>query len=599
MIYMAWLPVWNAPFNPAVHATDACEAYKLTIRETAGQAATIEVEIDNPGVGGLLARRERYAVFSERGPDDAVAVELARGRVVGVPSEFGTDFVTVQFVCLPPEDDEVQRAFADTLRTDDDWYDPLFHGRDASEDPSTAISARPVDFYWNRRTLKIRTTNLIRGNRTFDLASEVFDDSLSMSLTESPVPMLRRKLVFDWTQSAQDKQVSPVQGGPFVVNTYTWGDFIGSFPKPGDSIGSDTGWSWAAAEVTDLGPGNATNVTAPGTGVEGASLTVRPHALRCLLHAQHDYSQQREEVVELFLPLGIQPVVGDDRRESVETVTVSGLTTDETTAEWEFEDSGTLEPRKYDVGERVLANGKAWSCLKAHIVEGTTFRTKSTAVAVLWERAEKDVPLDARRSSYVDTDRGVRTVNVALHMLEREALLQAQCIRFSGEIPWELAREITVDDQIRVAGRYISGAALVGKVMDLELSADGDGNRVASFTIGCVPGTGHAALPPDDEFDKVTGDLVYKVAGKSASTPVNAMALRIETPRLFEWSNQAASQLAAMFVADDPEAALSTRATQLVVGYDPLRQEDLLSRRLRVTCRPLALPRQIDLESEA
>jgi len=112
---------------------------------------------------------------------------------------------------------------------------------------------------------------------------------------------------------------------------------------------------------------------------------------------------------------------------------------------------------------------------------------------VLWERAEKDVPLDARRSSYVDTDRGARTVNCALHMLEREALLQAQCVRFSGEIPWELARELTVDDEIRVAGRYISGAAPVGKIMDLELSADGDGNRVASFTTGCVPGDGDPA----------------------------------------------------------------------------------------------------------
>ncbi|WP_279482243.1 hypothetical protein [Aureimonas sp. SK2] len=599
MNFMAWLSRWDEPFDPARHAIEDFEVYGLKIRDTAGQASVVEVEIDNPGVGGLLARQDRYAVFSERGPDDAVAVQLARGRINGVPSEFGTDHIVCQFLCLPPSDDEVQRAYADTLRTDDDRYDPLFHGRDASEDPSTAISARPVDWYWDRRTLELRTTNLIRGTRTFDIGSEVFDDSLSMSLTESPVPMLRRRLVFDFTQSSQDKQSSPVQGGPFVVSTYTWPDFIASFPKPGDSIGSDTGWSWAEATVEDLGPGGATNVEAPGTGVEGASLTVRPHTLRCLLHAQHDYSQQREEVVELFLPLGLQPVVGDDRRETVETVQISGLTTDETTPEWAWEDEETLESRKYDVGDRALANGKAWSCVRPHTVEGTTFRAKTTAGVVLWERAEKDVPLDARRSSYVDTDRGARTVNVALHMLEREALLQAQCVRFSGEIPWELAREITVDDEIRVAGRYISGAALVGKVMDLELSADGDGNRVASFTVGCVPGDGKAALPPDEEFDEQTGDLVYKVSGKSASTPVNAMALRIATPRVFEWSNQAAGQLAAMFVADDPEAALSTRATQLVVGYDLLRQEDLLSRRLRVTCRPLALPRQIDLESEA
>ena len=599
MNFMSWLSRWDEPFDPARHATEDCEVYGLMIRDTAGQASVVEVEIDNPGVGGLLARQGRYAVFSERGPDDTVAVQLARGRINGVPSEFGTDFVTCQFLCLPPSDDEVQREAADALRTDDDRYDPLFHGRDASEDPSTAISARPVDWYWDRRTLALRTTNLIRGARTFDLGGEVFDDSLSMSLTESPVTLLRRRLAIDWTQSSQDKQSSPVQGGPFVVSTYTWSDFINSFPKPGDSIGSDTGWSWAAAEVTDLGPGNATNVEAPGTGVDGAALTVRPHTLRCLLHAQHDYSQQREEVVDLFLPLGLQPVVGDDRRESVETVQISGLTTDETTPEWEWEDEETLEPREYEFGDRVLANGKAWSCKTAHTVDGTVFRAKTAAGVVLWERADKDVPLDARRSSYVDTDRGARTVNVALHMLEREALLQAQCIRFSGEVAWELARELTVDDEIRVAGRYISGAALVGKVLDLELSADGEGNRVASFTIGCVPGTGQAALPPDDEFNETTGDLIYKVAGKSALTPVNAMALRIETPRVFEWSNQGAAQLAAMFVADDPEAALATRATQLVVGYDALRQEDLLSRRLRVTCRPLALPRQIDLEAEA
>lgn len=264
------------------------------------------------------------------------------------------------------------------------------------------------------------------------------------------------------------------------------------------------------------------------------------------------------------------------------------------------EDEETLESTSYEAGDVVFANGKAWKCLRSHTVLGERFWVYDTQTGhLLWEQTQKVVPLDARSSSYVNTDRGVRTVNCAIHMLEREALIQAQCIRFSGEVAWELARELTVDDEVRVEGRYISGAALVGKVVDLELSADDSGNRYASFTIACVPGDGAPAVPPDDKYNELAGDVVYKVTGKGASVPVNCFALRSQAPRIFNWFNQAAAQLGAMFAASDPEAALSTRATQLVVGYDPLREEDLLTRRLRVTCRPLALPRQIDLESEA
>lgn len=624
MIYMTWLPAYDAPFNAQPAVSDLSQAYAFRLREVEGQGAVIEVEVDNPGVAGLLGRRERYAVFSERRPDDFAAVELARGRLSSVPSEFGSEFVTLEFIALAPKDEDVLRAFADGLRRDPEWgYEPLFHGRDASDEPSTAIEHRPVDWYWDRRSLRPSTSMLIEGRRLVDLGAEAFDGSISMSMEEPPVREVRRRVVFRWTQVAQGNAPSFTVTSPEsqYLETATPADFIGTMPRAGSPVGSgDTGWTWGLVECTDAGPANVTGepVRLRVTGVPRTWIEVSPRNLRVRLAGAYDYSQDREEEVLISLPLGLQSILGDDRTESVETITVAGLTTDETTPLWVREDPDTLEPMHYRVGDRVSVDGKTWECAIEHIVATNAFQALGDLFDQLgrpiptsqrerfWKEVEGEAALDPIEHSYVDTERAMRSLFAAVGSVEREATMLARCLRVSFETQWDLGRDLTVDDAVRIRSPYVPGGTVEGKVVELELSADA-GDRVARITLAVVPGIGGPRpIVTDPEEQEDINGIIAEMDGEQASQPVVARRLATMPPAWrslhMPWDRGLglASQRTALLAnPNDPEEALRQNPTRLITGYTPLYEEELLRRRLTVRCQPLWLPRQIDLGGPA
>ncbi|TAV14722.1 hypothetical protein [Rhizobium ruizarguesonis] len=84
--------------------------------------------------------------------------------------------------------------------------------------------------------------------------------------------------------------------------------------------------------------------------------------------------------------------------------------------------------------------------------------------------------------------------------------------------------------------------------------------------------------------------------------PVDAFALAIKAPRFVEIENDAVEQEGYMFNASSfggkIEQALKDNPTRIRVYYDPLRTENLITRRLTATTSPIYVRKGLDLNPE-
>ena len=618
MFGLQYIPAFDTPFDPQA-ATD--EAYFTlsgsVIEQRVGRKVEpyFKVTVENPGVAGFMPTANKYAILWEKRETDPEPVVVARGRLVPLPTGMSGTTIDLTYRCLPPSADDVLTAAADLLRTgeavaydpdapaadreDAELYDPLFYSADSSDDPESALSARPEIWRWDRATLALSRTHLVESDVLHTLDFEGIENPPELTVSNPPRPSTRIRIIASWTQVAKGRQTV---SEPDAVSTYTWQDFLQSFPQPGTSIGADTGWTLAEAQiegVTDnipnwLGISGAKFGSASGGEVQLLSKTI---SFR--LTAAYDYQQSREELLDIVLPSGLQEIPEeDDQVETVEVVTLAALNIDGSTPEWEYEDPETLEQRHYVVGDEVLAAGKAWTCVSEHDATDS-FRIRDYDDGpVLWERREKRAPMrDPRSARFFDSDRGVRAVRHAVRRLYRANLERSQCATTTFTVPWELAREITCADSCRIRHRRLPGGELIGKVTAIELVIGEDGVRTANITLASIPGSGSIApVPGPDQFQ--TGDIVYSTSYRGVREPVNAFALASQPPRVYAIENAWDVQHAAAVASGDPVGTIGTLPTRIRLAFTPLREEDLLTRRMSVTCLPPSLPKQINLRPD-
>lgn len=616
MIYLAWLTAWNMPFDPAVHATEAYEAFSGTVvdRED-GEVITpyFSVVIRNPGIAGIAGQPERYAVLSEKAEGDTVPVELARGRLTALPTNLGAKDCTLEFLCVPPAEDDVLRAAADALRVGEvdydpdaplaereaaEMYDPLYFDADASEDPATVLLARRQLWRWDRKTLVPSLVHLTNGVVEHQVHN-ILEGSLSLKVTTPPKSITKLRVVASWTQYAKDAQVSNHIGS---FNTFSYEDILSAIPKPGDSIGADTGWYFDSFEVTSVSNVATFKVKAnsPEYGdAKGGYLELRPKLISYSWRAAYEYQQAREEIIDIAMPAAIQPVLGDNKTETVEVLTLGQLNLDLTTPEWEFEDPDTFEVIHYNVGDRRQANGRCYVCATEHDAQDPFMTVdQNDDQIVLWELTTKNSAIrDMRTARFSELTRGVRTIRYAIRRLDRQVCIRSRAAEISFEVPWATAKAMTTADTVRVAHRIIPGGEAVGKITSIELRIDGN-SRVGRVTILAPIGDG-SAIPVPSVGQQSAGDVVYSVSYGRVNEPVNALALGGLAPYVDNIINDADDQKAAANLASfadlDPMAAVNSLPTQYHIGFPTLREEDLLRRRVSVTCLPTHIPKGIDI----
>lgn len=216
------------------------------------------------------------------------------------------------------------------------------------------------------------------------------------------------------------------------------------------------------------------------------------------LRRAYDYSQQREEILDILMPSGLQALPDeDDESEVMEIVTLAPLNIDSSTDEWLYEDPDTLERIHYDVGDEVLAAGKAWTCATEHDATESFMVRDYDDGPVLWMQREKRAPMrDSRNSKYLDLDRGVRTVRHCVLRLYRAVLERSQCAETTFEVPWMIGRGITTEHSCRIVHHRLPGGELTGKVTGIELLIAEGGRRTCRVTLAGIPGAGVVAAEP-------------------------------------------------------------------------------------------------------
>lgn len=608
MIFLAWLAAHDTPFDPVAHAVEDVEAFSgVVVEREEGDVIVpyFTVNIANPGIKGIVGRPERYAVLSERPHDADVAVELARGRLTGLPTNLGSKECTLEFLCVPPDEDEVLRAAADLLRVGEvdydpeaplaereaaEMYDPLFFDADASEDPTTVVLARRQLWRWDRKTLTPHLVHLTDGVYEHQVHDALYD-TVALKVTTPAKAVSKIRGIIDWTQLAKDIQTF---NHLFSFNSFTHQDFLSAIPKAGDAIGPDTGWSIASFEASSV-PNVVTftvKADSPEYGdAKGGMLEIQPHLVSGSWRAAFDWEQPRQEIFDVSMPAATQKVLGDSKTETIEVLNAGQVDVDLVTKEWEFEDPETFDVIYYDVGEKRQANGRVYQCVHPHFAQ-EPFRVvdQHDETLVLWERTTKRSALrDMRTPRIAELPRGQRIIRYLERRLDRRVCRDSRAAEITLEREWP-ERPATTEDTMRVFHNIIPGYEAVGKVVSAELVINGHSRFERLVVLASI---GDGTLPPAD------GEIAHTISYGRCVQPVDAYALAGMAPYANDIVNDADTQIAAANLASfanlDPMAAIGAIPTQLQIGFPTLRQEDQLRRRVTVTCAPAYIPKGINI----
>jgi len=164
-------------------------------------------------------------------------------------------------------------------------------------------------------------------------------------------------------------------------------------------------------------------------------------------------------------------------------------------------------------------------------------------------------------------------------------LRQVDVLLSQGKSVGEAARAMTCRDAARVENRKIG--EVTAKISSIKLVADG-AKRYAEVTILACLGDG-TPPPVASGSDEETGDVIYTMTYPDPSTPTVAGQLRTKV-HFVDIINSYAEQKSAALYEGDPVAVIESMPTRIELDVDPIREEDLLTRNLTVTCKPIWLP---------
>ncbi|MBY5329588.1 hypothetical protein [Rhizobium leguminosarum] len=619
MRYLVPLPTFDAAL-PAQPWSNGWEVLSATISEAEDSDIIVPIfkaVIRNPGIAGIVTGSSRYYALVDDGE------ELCRGKMLSIPASLGGARVEMEFHCKPPSSDDVLQAAADALRTGEvdynpdapaaerdaaEAYDPLFQSRDPSDDPASALVGRPEVWRWDRKTLAMTRTHLTDGAVLHDVGRNGLTDGSGSSgptvkIGQPPKALTQSRLTISWTQEAKGRQTVAVSD---TVTTFSWEDFTQAFPKPGDSIGSNTGWTFALASIDSVGDAALSTFLLNGDQwgwAQNGFVRLRPKTVSYTWCAQYDYRQQRQEYVTLSLRAGVQDILYDEEsKEMPEQLTLAALNIDNVTKDWVYEDPDTLERVHYNAGDEVLASDKAWTCAKDHDATESFLVKDPVSGDVLWIRRDKRAPLkDSKSPRFADLPRGIRVVRHGLRRLHRIVLKRSRCAEVSFDVEWSLGKSITCADSCRVEHSLLPGGEATGKVISVSAQIPEGGSRRVSVTIACAVGDG-SAPPVVGDGQEDTAGIVYTRAVPGVKEPVDAYALAAKSARVNsitnDWTEQEAAGNSAALAGEDPVVAIGKYPTQLRISFDALAEQDVITRRLAATTLPVFIPRGINLTPE-
>lgn len=447
----AWVDE-GTPWSGALDREDE-QVFALNLDQSEdSEFAQLDLDLRNPHIGLLNPGRQVWAWL---GIDmGAGAQPLFYGRLVGVPDGPDGEVVRLAFEARPADYADQKAALAETLKVAPFW-DPIWIAPDRRDDPDAVLEARPVLWHVDPVTHAVDITDVTSGeDGTVDLGGDVFEDSVSLQLGDDPLRAVTVQATVTWTQTgtgsvdlSESLCAAARAAGTtarHVITTLTGDGLVKDWPQPGDNIGG--GWSVGASRVKRTDGASAPLVILQQVfALQGLSLSVPVWTLKPTFVAVADQDRSFIETVAFTLGADTQAIATDPGGDDALLLTLSSDGVD-----------APVDAADSDHPDGTLPIG------------------------------------DARRRTYLQTDRGHRSVEYLIALARTRILIRARAAEVTFETSFANGLLLSTRKNCRIADPRLPGGEATGKVIGLTLSADGaTGEIKAGVRLGCMVGEGN------------------------------------------------------------------------------------------------------------
>lgn len=518
--YFAWVDPDETTFGPEHYVYDEI-IFSFTRTLTEGDFATLSLEIKNPKVGLLGVGRKRWAWFAVN--DGTTVTPLFFGRLVGIPSDLLDEVITIELVAKPQDYEELKAALAETLKVHP-WYDKIFIDPARRSDPDTVLEGYSARLHIDPVTHEVTISDVLEGEDGVIEFTEgmVFYDSLKLTIGQKPLLAVRVESQVGWKQTPKG-----MLGVEFPAFTYDGPGVIGSWPKPGASLGG--GWFVDTSSATD-----SMSYTEATLNYQFKFEDKTPNHINGDL-ISHEVSYNGPVH---FLTIGrftgfataentqnSSVTVGDE--ETGQAASSSQQTTwtlarlSAVHAEMTLRYEADRQLTEYDT---FIVYPDIQEMLSDGDVQPDDIETIQLSATDLSEPADdtdaEPVIGSPAASSYFATARGLQSIGYGVAVARAHLRIRARCADGSFDCRFMDAVPVTLRHDVHAVDARLPGGEVTGKVVSTTLKGSGDsGEFIGSIGLGCAIGrggifTGSDGEPTYTDAD-VLGDDVQYFSGKT------------------------------------------------------------------------------------
>lgn len=447
--HFAWVDPDETTFNSVTHAREDEAVFSFEIAQNENEFATAQIEVQRPTEGLLNPSRKQYAWISVT--YSAGTVALFFGRVVAFPKNLDSEVVTLEFVAQFPGWEDARKTLFNTLKVAPFW-DEAFIPKEHIDDPDQALEARPSLYHYDRTTGAITLSNVLVGGSSMTVSDQP-SDSLTFDVTDNPAQKITVTASVGWEQRIiGDTRINLQVDREFDgnrVNTFTPDALERAWPKVGDTIGGQSGYTVVESSIDRLG--------ALASGMAQESST---------------YKIKISDIEQAFAKATINTAAAtrDSKITRVWYNTTLGIGFDFAQSRSEtltFTLENDVQPLAFgaDGGE-------------------TKINLQSEDVISLGL-------MPARWSSYFLTTAGKASFHYLLARAQAAAAMAARAVEIGFQRPLFDMVDITCDHSVTLTDERIPGGTATGKVKSYRLVLDGQtGEAVGSAVLGVSVGNG-------------------------------------------------------------------------------------------------------------
>ena len=405
--------VWcqkNEHFNPEIHCRNDLDIFELNIDHREGEVAIATLTVGEV----ILPPYDQRHVFITYGVNLIFA-----GRLVGLPVKITKNLVCLEFTAEPLDADKQLQELGLSLNTAPYW-DAAFVDPTEHANPSEWLEARSALFAWDRHTGHVCLSDLFEGRHVLDLTGVYFEDSLNVSLAETPLSHVSVTLIAEWIQygsgevSVGGKIASAFPSG--MINTLTPNALQATWPVDGQKLGK-SGFYVVKSHLKEMSP--------PKTGALHLYPTLTPEFM------SWDESLQMPRCIRA-------------RRIWMKGTLVLG---------WEYRQK-RREVVCFTLAQKTQLEGKI-----RPLARTLNIRLQNVGLT--------------KESTYFQTNRGRQAVEHALEIARAHLAASARCLEVDILMPFEDGYTLTTDHSVQIADPRLPGGKVVGKVIAYQLHQDG------------------------------------------------------------------------------------------------------------------------------